>query len=152
MWTSRGTWFLALWLFVLISAVRSWGHQTKWGEKAPPGCKACPANKEGLFDTPICGTNGIAYKNYCYLELRNCIAKKLKKPLVSPSKQPSACGLETKIYSSFGGTGPFGKKKREISDIMEEFREREDNTRIPGFSHGTQRSHGSMTDFHKQYE
>ena len=59
---------------------------------APPGCQACPKNDEGLFDTPVCGMNGIAYKNFCYLTLRNCIAKILKKDLVVPSNDPNTCG------------------------------------------------------------
>ena len=59
---------------------------------APPGCDPCPKNNEGLFDTPICGMNGIAYKNFCYLTLRNCIAKILKKKPVFPSKDPKTCG------------------------------------------------------------
>lgn len=86
-------------------------HDTFWGEKAPPGCQPCPKNNEGLFDTPVCGMNGIAYKNFCYLTLRNCIAKILKKELVVPSKDPSTCGLQMKLYNSFSGS-PFRRKKR----------------------------------------
>ena len=59
---------------------------------APPGCQPCPKSDEGLFDTPICGKNGIAYKNFCYLTLRNCIAKILKKEPVFPSSDPKTCG------------------------------------------------------------
>ncbi|XP_020892035.1 uncharacterized protein LOC110231359 [Exaiptasia diaphana] len=121
---SKGSFFvLSIFVFVLLNEVASYSHQTKWGEKAPPGCVPCPSSKEGLFDTPICGVNGIAYKNYCYLTLRNCIAKKLKKPLVLPSKQPAKCGLQMKMYGTFGGNGPFGKRKRDVHDIWEEFRE-----------------------------
>ncbi|EDO37147.1 predicted protein [Nematostella vectensis] len=111
-------------LIVLASAAFAWRHETKWGEKAPPGCVPCPKNKEDLFDTPICGQNGIAYKNYCYLRLRNCIAKKLKKKEVLPSKEPSTCGLQMKMYNSFGGGlgGPFGKKrKRAISKLIDTY-------------------------------
>lgn len=94
-------------------------HETFWGEKAPPGCQPCPKNDEGLFDTPICGMNGIAYKNFCYLTLRNCIAKILKKNLVVPSNDPNTCGLQMKIYSSFSGS-PFRRKKRNSKDIRKD--------------------------------
>ena len=59
---------------------------------APKGCVPCPKSKEGLFDTPICGKNKVAYKNHCYLRLRNCIAKLLHKPQVQPSKRAAICG------------------------------------------------------------
>ncbi|CAH3149329.1 unnamed protein product [Porites lobata] len=93
-------------------------HETFWGEKAPPGCQPCPKKSEGLFDTPVCGMNGIAYKNFCYLTLRNCIAKILKKPLVVPSKDPNTCGLQMKMYNGFNDK-PFKRKKREIKVLRQ---------------------------------
>ncbi|KAL9962972.1 hypothetical protein ACROYT_G032131 [Oculina patagonica] len=103
---------------VLIVVVRpTWGirHETFWGEKAPPGCDPCPKNNEGLFDTPVCGKNGIAYKNFCYLTLRNCIAKILKKKPVLPSNDPKTCGLQMKMYNSFSAVNvPFKRRKRAL--------------------------------------
>ncbi|PFX28212.1 Membrane-bound O-acyltransferase domain-containing protein 2 [Stylophora pistillata] len=87
--------FLCILSVIIVLVIRgTWTirHDTFWGEKAPPGCQPCPRSDEGLFDTPICGKNGIAYKNFCYLTLRNCIAKILKKELVSPSSDPKTCG------------------------------------------------------------
>jgi hypothetical protein len=35
-----------------------------------------------------------------------------------------------KMYNSFGGMGPFGKKKREIFNILDEFRESDDKKEL----------------------
>lgn len=108
--------FLCILSVIIVLVIRgTWTirHDTFWGEKAPPGCQPCPRSDEGLFDTPICGKNGIAYKNFCYLTLRNCIAKILKKELVSPSSDPKTCGLQMKMYNSFSGS-PFKRKKRAL--------------------------------------
>ncbi|XP_020624948.1 uncharacterized protein LOC110062406 [Orbicella faveolata] len=110
---SRRFVFVVTILFVIVQS--TWGirHDTFWGEKAPPGCEPCPKNNEGLFDTPICGMNGIAYKNFCYLTLRNCIAKILKKKPVFPSKDPKTCGLQMKMYNTFSDK-PFKRRRRAI--------------------------------------
>ncbi|CAB4018706.1 Membrane-bound O-acyltransferase domain-containing 2 [Paramuricea clavata] len=86
--------------------VNGFEHDTFWGEKAPKGCVPCPKNKEGLFDTPICGTNKVAYKNHCYLRLRNCIAKLLRKSFVQPSKKPALCGLRMQMFDTWKTTWP----------------------------------------------
>lgn len=98
-------------IMAVVSRALCVRHDTFWGEKAPPGCQPCPKKSEGLFDTPVCGMNGIAYKNFCYLTLRNCIAKILKKKPVMPSKDPSTCGLQMKLYSTFSDT-QFGRRKK----------------------------------------
>ncbi|XP_058944722.1 uncharacterized protein [Pocillopora verrucosa] len=106
-------WVVALIIVLVVRGTWTVRHDTFWGEKAPPGCQPCPKSDEGLFDTPICGKNGIAYKNFCYLTLRNCIAKILKKEPVFPSSDPKTCGLQMKMYNSFSGS-PFKRRKRAL--------------------------------------
>lgn len=112
---------------LIVMVLSTWGirHDTFWGEKAPPGCEPCPKNNEGLFDTPICGMNGIAYKNFCYLTLRNCIAKILKKKPVVPSKDPKTCGLQMKMYNTFSDK-PFKRRRRAIKLLETTATENED--------------------------